>query len=359
MTIAQIGTLPVSGVNLGLVASLPALTAEIDQLTLDLSRLGVALEAQVTFGLNLPPNITAYLSQFALNFDVSVLVSSFNPTNWVTLNADANVELVVELGLIDAKLAVVAAIDAELSAGLDTGSLTAWTYAGNARGFGTELKYATQNGFGSVAPTADINAIIIGCEDFSSWENFGASFNIGTSADEDLGTTSTQQDLLCLGTLTGGQLNTGVLELYARLRLFLLELQGLRAAVLAQIDLSLGLNLPDPQVIIDAGLEIDLDLAMDNLVNIQVDIAAQLEGIQLKIDLLLELIAEISAQLSGGGLTVWSYSGPAGLFGSEFAPEIINGMPGASGPGATVYGLVIACAFPAAWASFGNIMITG
>ena len=160
-----------------------------------------------------------------------------------------------------------------------------------------------------------------------------------------------------MGVLGGAEWNTGVLDIYARIELLLLELQALKASIQAQIELSLGLNLPDPTVIVEAGLAIDLDLALENIINVQVDLTAQLELFQLRIDLILELIAELNAQLSAGGLTVWSYSGTAGQLGAEFATAIADGLPNAGGPNAPAYGLAIACASPSAWASFGNIFI--
>lgn len=355
MAITYAGSLPCSSVNLGLAASGSAFAHASAQLTSDLSKLGASFEAQATFTANFPPNIAAYLAGFAETLTPAALLAAFNPLNWITLNADANLELAAELGLVELKIAAVGTATATLQAGVNAGGLTGWSYAGQARGFGTTLAEATQYGFGAAGPTDEVNALIIACAEFGAWVSFSASFNTGPSALEDLGSATTEQKLSCLGTLTGGQWNTGALDLLARLDLFLLELNGLKVALEAEIALTLGVDLPEPAVILE--LEVDLDLALEVMVDVQLDITAQIGVVDLQLDVVLDLIAEIDAQLAVDGLHVWTYSGPAGELGSTFAGEVATGLPGGGGALAPIYGVAIACASPSAWAAFGNICL--
>lgn len=357
--LTEIGTFPASGLNLGLAAAPLGFTAEITKLQADISQLGIALEAQAQVTASFPPNLIGLAAAFSGALDASALAAALNPTTWVSVNADGNATLVLELGAIDALLAIVGDLVADLELGLSAGGLAGWSYAGRTAGYGTTLERATASGFGTFAPDTQISALVIACAGFSSWGGFSAGFNTGTSSLEDLGTFTREERLRFLGALGGGDWNTGVREVFAHIHLFLAELRTLRAVVAAQIDLSLGLNLPDASVVVDAGLSIDLDAAFENLVDVQLDIEAAISGLQFKIDALLELIGSINLSLSGGGLTLWSYSGLARLLGSSLVPAVAAGLPGtATGPNAPAYGIVIAAASPSAWASFGRIFKT-
>jgi hypothetical protein len=161
--------------------------------------------------------------------------------------------------------------------------------------------------------------------------------------------------LRSMGMLTGGEWNTGALTIWANLDLLLLELTGLRAGIEANIDLSIGLNLPDPSVLLD--LDVDLMAALEGMVDAQLDIQADIDLIDLKIDLILDLVAELDAQLSVDGLHVWTYEGPAAELGTNLAAELVDGLPGSGAPNHAIYGVAIACASPTAWAAFGNIVV--
>jgi len=352
MTIVNSGTFPASGLNIGLAMAPIALNAEITKLQADITGFGIAAEAQVSMVASFPPNVEGYVTVFPLALDVTALASAFNPLNWVSLNADANASLVIEIGLIDAMLEIVGTVALAFEAGLSSGSLAGWSYAGRTAGFGSRLIPATENGFGTIAPDDQISALIIACADFGSWQGFSTGFNTGASSTDDLGVTTTGEERLrFLGEIGGGEWNIGVYDVFARINLFLLELRGLKAAIEAQIDLSLGLNLPDVSVVVDAGLDVALSLALEALVDVQLDI--------LRIEAILELAASIALSLSGGGLTFWSYTGRAADLGREFAPEVAGGLPGTTtGPSAPAYGVVIATKSPSAWASFGSIFKT-
>jgi len=359
MALVYGGSLPCSSVNLGIAASLSGFAQLSAQITVDVTKLGVALTTQIDFVSNFPPNIAGYAAGFADILVPATLVAAFNPANWVTLNADANLQLVAELGLVDLKIAVVGGLVAELEAGVNAGGLTGWSYAGRAAGFGTTLVGETRYGFAGTAPDADIDAIIIACADFDAWVSFSAGFNTGASASTDLGVETGAEQLTSMGTLTGGEWNTGALSVFAQLDDFLLELNGVRAGLDAQVELSLGLNLPSVSAVLDVALSIDLDATLAAMVSIQLDITAQIGLVELNLQAVADLLAELNAQLAVDGLHIWTYSGQAGYLGTSLASELSGGLPGGNGPHAPIYGVVIACASPSAWASFGNIMITG
>lgn len=352
MALSSPTTVPVSGINLGLAAGVTALGAEVSFLGEDLSGIGVAAAAQVTFTTSLPPN-PAILLQFAAAANIATLTNQLNPLNWITLGATANLDLTAQLGIINGLIAIVAPVAAAMEAGLSTGGLYAWSYAGTARRFGTTLATATQYGIGGSGPTGTVNAVIVAATEHSTWATFGAGCYVGTSDDEDLGTATTLSVLTSLGELNGFNLNTGVLSVYARIALLLEELQGLAAALQIQIDFTLGIGLPDPQAILD--IEVSVSLA-DILVS--ADFAAQIDWVNTKINLIAALIAELQVQLTTTGLTVWTYSGTAQGLGSEFRSEVLNGI-GTGDAGDPTYGLVIAASSPVAWSAFGNIFYTG
>lgn len=352
MPLSAGGTLPVSAINVGLTAALPALNAEIAKLQADISRLGLAVQAQVELGIA-APNPVAIAAQISASFNPAEFLSQFNPANFLVAGADANAELLVELGFIAAQLEVVGAIAGQLQLGLSAGGLVGWSYAGRASGFGKQLARETAGGFSGVAPTEPISGLVIATADFSAWGSFSASFNTGPTAGEALGETTTVERLSGLGALTGGQWATGVADAFIPIDLFRLQLEAGKAAIEAQIEVSLGLNFPDVDALLE--VELDIDVVLENLVTANVDIAAEISGINLRIQAVLDLMASIGAALSGGGLSFWSYTGPAGDFGPDLETALAGGLPGIEEPNGSIYGLAIACNSPSAWGSFGRI----
>ncbi len=215
MALEFAGSLPVSGVNIGLQSGVTALGVEIDALGEDIVEIQAGAAAQVTYSASLPPNIPTLAAQFTAALTLANLTNQLNPTNWVTVGATANGEFLAQLGILNGFISLLSPIVMAMEAGLSTGGLYAWSYAGRARAFGTRLRAATQYGFGSTGPSQNVNAVIIAAAEHSSWASFSAGVYVGTSADEDLGTETTQEALISLGALNGYQLDTGVLSLYA------------------------------------------------------------------------------------------------------------------------------------------------
>lgn len=355
MSLALAGVLPVSALNIGLAGSLPALQVKIDKLTVDLSNFGVAVLAQVQAGVNLPsislPALTASIAAH-----LATLATLLDPTKWVAASASANVSLSAQLGLVDAKLQVVADIAAKIQAGLAAPGLSLWTYSGAASRFGLRLAEQTEDGWGGIQPNQSVLGIVVATEDFDSWGQFSLGFNTGSTS-KTQGRTD-RANLVYVGTLGGGEVNTGVLAISKLIGLILLELQGLKAAIDAQINVSLGLNLPSLGSL-QAGVGATLpSVVLNNLINVKVDLQAAIGSITAQINALIALIASISAQLSADGLALWTYTGPASGFGSGLRQAIAAGVPGIRGtgnPDAVAYGVAVATALPNAWASFGQI----
>lgn len=346
--------LPVSALNIGLVAGIPVLQAQITELQLDIERLSAAIQAQAEVSLNIPslPALSASLAGY-----IAVLPTLFDPTKIVSASLDANFDITAQLGLLSIVLELVGEVNTSFQAGLSAPGLALWTYSGRAASFGEKLEQQTVTGYASTGPEEQIQALIVATENLDSWKSFGSGFNVGRSADAAASAASSK--LTFEGELSGGKLNTGVLELSAFVKLYLASLEALKLNLEASLNFTLGLNLPDFQVLLDAALNIDLDLALDSLINIQVDLALQIELLQLRIDFFANIIAELNAALSAGGLALWVYGGPASGLGSALKSAVVDGIPGGSGPDAVSYGCVVATKLPAVWAAFGGIFATG
>ena len=344
MTISYSGSLPVSAVNIGLSASLPVLQLEVEKLGIDISGLAPAIAASLEVGLEFPPVEVSYAAELAAHLNLAELAAQMNPAGWVTASADASADLAIQLGLVDLKLAAALAITAPLEAGLAVGTLSGWSYSGSARAFGTRLRAATAAGWGRTAPASGVGAVLIATENPGSWSAFGQSFYTGGDPG----------DLQYLGELGGWQWSTGLWNLMVRIRLFIARLRALKATLEFQIQVSLGLNLPAPQVLLDVGLGLDLGVMLENMVTVRADIDLAIGSIQAQLDILLALIADLQLQLSAGGLSVWTYDGTASGLGAEFATEIWDGIPSGNGATAAVHGLIIAST-PANMTTFGSI----
>ena len=344
------GSLPVSAINIGLVAGIAALNVKIGDLQLVVTDFGVAAAAAVELGLNVPNLVSLTAGITTLVGDLEALI---DPTKF-SLNAGLEVgpKLGLELGLVEVSLGVVGPIAATFEAGLKSGSLAAWTYRGNAKGYGQKLAANTNNGWERVSAGTSVNAILIATESFDSWGQFSAGFNTGTSSTARV--TSDLAILEYLGTLGAASLNTGVARLAKEIDLILLDLKGAKATLEAQIQVSLGIGLPSlPDVAVDPN--IDIELLLSNLVDVNVDFAAEIGALNVSINATISLVVELGLQLSAGGLSVWFYDGPAGGMGTAFAAATSGGLPAANGPDAPVYGIVVATELPAVWANFGLI----
>ncbi len=359
MPLALVGTLPVSAVNLGIVAGLSGLSLEISKLTADVSALNAAVLAQAQVSAEFPPNPLSFATALAAQFSVPEITTQFNPANWATMGADVSADLAIQLGLLTAEIATLDALVVSLSAGVDAGGIAGWTYAGRAGGFGIELERATAIGAGALTPDDEVTGIVIATESFGSWGSFSNGVNVGRTAAAEA--TATAQRLSFLGSLDGGDWNTGVLDLLARFRPFLLDLNAAKAGLEASAQVALGLNLPDIQAQVDVGLAIFADLGvtglLDNLVNVQVDLSASIGTINAQIGIVTDLVAELSADLSAGGLSFWTYSGSVRALGTSLHSALQQGIPSGSGAAATAYGLAL-IGTPASMTTFGTIFKT-
>jgi hypothetical protein len=357
VAISLVGTLPVSGLNLGLVASLGGLTAETAQLSARIADITPALSGQVTVSSGFPPNPVTHAP--ALSAALNPVTAAIARAALASQGAAISSELGVKLGGVQGRLTVISNLTATFGVGLNANGISGWCYSGSARGFGRGLEQQTVNGFGRTAPDTNVHALVIATESFGSWGSFGEGFRVG-------GTDQAPADpaldsLRYQGELGGGEWNTGTASLLARFRLLEAELEGNESALEASIDAFLGIGLPTVGDMTDVGLDIFADIGitglLDNLVNVQSDLGAEIGGLNTQISFVTGLSGDISAQLAASGLSLWLYDGPAAALGAELLGEIEDGLPGGSGPAAPTYGVALAGS-PSVMAAFGAIFTT-
>lgn len=342
-------TVPVSALNIGVAGALPGIQAQVTELQIDLTKLGVIVtDLLPILALNLPT--TAALGPaFALH--LAHLPTIFLPTNWVKANVGFSADVGVQLGIVDLALELVTKIAASLELGLTTGGLQTWTYLGPAGKFASALAAAVGR------DARAVQGFVVACESLDNWGKFSVTFNTGSTTTQGQ-LRPGESKLTYLGGLTGAQLNTGAFHVKQVIDLYLLHLTGLRATLQAKLDLSLGVTPPNVTGI-TANLKAALphiDLMVENLINVKFDPQVHITGINARIDAFLKLIGTLSASLSGGGLTFWSYNGQASGLGTELAAQTSGrGLPGGSGPDATIYAVATICASPSAFADFSLI----
>lgn len=336
------GVLPVSGINLGLALAPPVLQAEITQLGIDISKLGIALAGQLAVGIN-KPDFSVFAATLA---KVPPAVADIlDPTKILSVGIGLNADLAIQLGLINLALEPVLALALKLEAGLSVGGLAAWSYSGPASGLAALAPVAMAGGYQV--------GMMVATESPDSWGQFSVSVNTGKSKEAVAGG---PPKLTFLGKLTGGEINTGLLEIDGIIKLFKLKLQGLKAQIELGLNLSIGVNLPDPSPLLAIAQELIQDALhlFDNLVNVQLDLQVSIGWIQLRLDYLLSLVASIGAQLSAGGLALWTYSGSD--LGGDVASTIGSGVPGGGGASNDIRALVIGCPSPSLYAPFGLLL---
>jgi len=359
VALTRVGSLPVSAINVGLAASVAGFGLQAAKLQADITKLALSTIAQAKVALDFPPNPASFAPAAAIALNPAELASILNPISVAGGSVDAVLDVTVDLALVSAQLAVADALRGSLTLGLDAGGVAGWSYSGNAPGFGVQLERYTANGFGKTAANAQIQGVIIATESFSGWGAFSKGANTG-------GTANTEADaqlerLAYLGELSGSRWNPGVASVFTGLDLFVAELRGKKQALEGSLVLMAGLDLPDPTVIVEAGLSIFGDLGIDglleNMLTVQADIGGAIGTVTGKLDALLAGAADIGAQLSAGGLTFWTYSGAASAMGAELRSELARGIPGGTGARAPAYGLALAGS-PTAMTLFGSIFKT-
>lgn len=358
MPITLAGTLPLSSINIGLGASVAGITARVSKLQADISDVTPAIQASLDVAADFPPNPASLSVVLGAALAAPELAAVLTPANMASITADANAGIVAKLGVVDGQIAAVGGIKAGLAGGLEAGSITGWSYAGGCNGFGPVLARETRLGFSEFAPADVVSGVLIVTQSLTGWQHFAK----GVSADPAAVTvTATDQRLISHGRRTGAGWNAGVASVSAQIDLFLAELRGMKANLEASLRISGGFNLPDPKVVVDAGLDafgrIGVDGIASNLVNVRTDVNGTIGAIQVKVDADLSLAAELNGQLSAGGFSVWLYSGRADGFGEAITGALQNGVPGGSGGGALVYGLALAGAGPS-MSAFGGIFKT-
>lgn len=350
MSLAYAGAIPISVLNIGLSFGPPMLSIKIAELVKFVGKLTASIAGQIklkAFGL---PSIAAL--GLGIQAQFSGLPNIYNPANWVTAGVTVNTSLLADFGLIQASLKIVGEIGAMFELGLAAPGISAWTYTGACGGFG---KAMSSRQWGKIKPTDPLSAVVILVEDQKTWKTLGKSVDLRGTQEAD----SLAPNARYLGLLSGGQINIGVLNLKAQLDLLLFELKGAALALQMQIQASLGINLPGLGPLKAAlSANADLKVLLGNLA-ITIDLAAQIELLQLQIGGIRASLGELNLQLSTGGLGFWTYSGEAEGFWPSINATFKGGNPqGRHEPSSMAYALALAGSGPG-WNNFGVIFKTG
>lgn len=341
-------SLPVSGFQIGVSAASVGLSAKAEAIGDVIADLGATLAAQAEYSLSLPPNVTAIGAAVSAGVNLAALAGALTPTAFIAGSADARVEDLALLGLIEARLAVAAELVADLELGVSAGGIAAWQYRGPAAGMGAALAPALAAS-GGVPLGADVSGAIVVTESGAAW----AALRGG------IGALSDAPGVSPLGARSGGEWCTALREPLAEIRAYLLELEGLRAAVSARLQLSAGVGLPSPEVMLELGVGIDLDGAIESLGSVSLDVEAQISGVLARIDALLALAATLDGFLTGDMLSLWRYSGALSALPGEVSGALSGGIPGGAGGASPVSAIVLVCRSPTAWAGFGKVLAVG
>lgn len=341
-----VGILPVSGVNVGLALYPPVLAAQISGIQLDITNLGLTMAKKLAL---VTPAATLSLPTFVASLQGAVAgltATISDPSKWITANLQLTPLLGVQIGLLDVAIGIAASAQGTLEAGLSAGGLSLYSYAGAASFMaGTSTSVRGTRG-------KNVNALLIATESPASWTALSEGLYVGDP---------TPGRWHFDGSLNAGELNTGAYTAYLDISKWLLRLRGARATLAARLNMALGLDLPPfpdlllrmkaklsaPEVLLQAALLIDLS------VGLRIPIVAA------RVGALIDLSASLGLSLAAGGLAVWVYSGPGEGLAEDIASTVVGGLPGGSGPAATVYGLCAVFDSPDVWSSIGSILVTG
>lgn len=166
-----------------------------------------------------------------------------------------------------------------------------------------------------------------------------------------------------LGILSGGAINIGAALALPSLQLRLGELNGQLLSLQGNLDIALGVTLPDPTALIAAAAQVvtEIESLLSSVPSASLDlsagIAVDLGAIELLVLSLEALIGTIEGGLNAGGIAAYAYDGPANRMGAELGQVTSGGVAGST-PEGNVNGLLLACADPEAWASLSAILKT-
>jgi len=327
------GSIPVLSLNLGASLALVGLQADVARLQNLVSQFaeGTLASAELKAGVGVSPaDILAGMTAWA-SLDI------MGPT--LDIGASFTADASIELGLVNAEIAIVEQIQAAIAASLGVGGIAAWTYAGNAHGFGSTLADSIKNDWSE--PSDNITyALIAATEDPTAWKSIKQLWDTGAAAY--ITSATDKEDLRYRGELKGAQLNLGA-QIYDFADL-LAQLYGLRASLEAQADAYLGIGLPS--ISADFDLSIDVEAVVAAFADFSLDIELP------DLNFTLGLIAQYSALI--GSADVWLWKGKKGALGTDFNAAISNGLPNGSGPNSAIYGIVLAAASPEAWVAFST-----
>lgn len=272
----------------------------------------------------------------------------------ITAEIDAIAQLSLELGEI---LGV-------LTAALGGGGIAAYRYSGDASGLGPTLGTQTDTGLPGGDSDDTINALIVASADPVAWASLAAL--LGPAGG--FSTNAATRSIEVLGEIPGPGLHIGLVGCVPALNQLITDLATKTAALVAltiQFAGEVGLSAPIDPFSLSAGASVQLtglatlqsDLATFGL---QTSLAVNIEGaLYLGLVALLEpIVATLEAGLSGPGVELYRYSGPASLLATGLEQATRGGLAG-SGPNDAITAIALATGSPSDWASLEAALYTG
>lgn len=328
------GDIPLSVLNVGIAAAMPGVVAQATVLLADLAAMAPAPLLQTAFAAS-PPLLPDLDSLVAAGDNLLAYASTLNPANWGPAAASVNVSVAADLGFAEAQLAIVGQALGAVEAGVATGGIATWCYAGPAPSYFDGLLDRAASEYYLREQVVD--AFVVATDSDAAWATFAAGFNDAGLRD------SPGPRIVYSGGASAGNLLTSLGRAYDVVRNLYLDLGARTTKLEADLQLTLGLDLPDP---LDLMVPVDVDLGA---ITATVDFDSMFQAVGLQVDAVLDLVAELDLQLSGQALACWHFRGPAGSMGAEVSRAVGERF------GGDVRVAVMTFAEPAAAASFATV----
>ncbi len=339
MTLAYVGS-----INLGILSPMSLGVS---------AALTVSLQADLEILLGLVLNIGIVPPTIALSIEVILgLLANINlaltispPLIYIDLQIGIMVELILQLTL-ELSLCIPFELLLDLNA---TAGIFAYGYSGAGQDFGAATSSALATWPDGTSNAAPANALILATVQPSVWADVEAFFDIvPPSLPEGLNFIASVNLGLACGLAVK---STGAL------------IADLKARLKGALALNVSLNITLPTIAVSLSAVISLLAALELALEIGLPgITFQLEAIAaatLALEAKLELLLKFTLAMSGGGVFVYTYSGPGSGLGPALTTELASGWPGGALPGLPANALVLGTVTPAVWGAmsvfFGGI----
>lgn len=326
---------PVGTVNLGVLSPLSLTVAA--SLTASLNAdIQVLVDLIADFGIT-PPSFALMLSvlgEIQAGFAASLTITP--PIPYIDLQIGLMANVIVELTI---ELVPMIPFTVLLDVGAEAG-IYAYGYNGTGADFGGAVGSALSSGWpdGTFA-AADSNALILATVTPSVWTDVLAFFDVVPPN-------------LPPGLTFLAQMNLGILCGLA-VKSTIGFIAELRARLNGAIALSAHLSIHLPSIAGSIQIIIALLLTLEAAVEVGLPgVTFQLEAIAdalADLTAKLELLLKFTLSMSGGGIFVYTWSGPGNELGPALTSELSSGWPGGALPTAPANALVLGTTTPAAW----------